>query len=466
MKAILRITLALMMVLFLMIGSSQSVQAAEFDEDGRIEADEIIDDDVFLSGDQIVVDGTVNGLLLATGDTITINGTINGDLFVFGNKVEVSPSATIEGNVFFGSRTATLQGQVMGSVFGGSASAILGEGATVSRNLFYGGYSFQSAADSQVERDLYVGGYQAILDGEIGRDAGFGGGALEVSGSVGRDLKANVDGGRASFFNPNMSGQEDLPAAIEPGLRVAESAVIGNQIIYTSRAPEVEAIQVEPEGGIVVQTPIPNESDGRVQPVQTPSITVRYPVLGWLWDVVRDTITLLAFGALALWLLPRLLHRTVDQARTRTGASAGYGLLTIFGGYFSILVAIVLILLVGIGLSILSLGGLSMPVFGVGFSTLALFVVIFTLLVSTISKVIVSFLIGYLLLDQVAPNASNRQILALIAGVLIYVLVSSIPYVGWLIGIAATLVGVGAMWLAYRAWRNPAPVLLPSQESA
>jgi len=45
---------------------------------------------------------------------------------------------------------------------------------------------------------------------------------------------------------------------------------------------------------------------------------------------------------------------------------------------------------------------------------------------------------------------------ALVIGVLIYVLVSSIPIIGLLIGLAATLIGVGAMWLAYQAWRKPA----------
>ena len=454
MKTFTRIGLILALLIVFLAGNARPAQAAVFDEDGRIEAGEVIADDVFLSGDQVTVDGTVNGLLVAAGETVTINGVIQGDAILFANTVIITPGAIIDGNIFLGSRTGTIAGQVSGSFLGGAASVELAETAVIGRNLYFGGYSFQSAGGSIVSRDLFVGGYQGILAGEVQRDAYFGGGALELTGRVGRNLQVEV-GDTSTGIRPVFFGQEEnLPPAITPGLRIAESAVIGNELIYTSPQPQSGAIKVEPAGGIVYQTPVPDDERGEMPP--TPSFTTRYPAAGWLLKFIRETVTLLAVGALALWLIPAVVQRTVTQAQAKPVPAAGYGLLTIFSGYFSALVAVVAILMAGLLFSLLSLGGLTGPVFGIGFSGLALLVALFTFLVNTASKLVVAYLIGNLLMERAVPQAANRPIWALIVGVLIYVLASSIPLIGLLIGLAATLIGVGAMWLAYQAWRNPA----------
>jgi hypothetical protein len=306
---------------------------------------------------------------------------------------------------------------------------------------------------STITRDLFVGGYQAILEGDVQRDAFFSGAALQVSGSIGRNLNAQVAEPNSSF-SPNFTGQQDLPKAIAPGLHVDENAQIGGKLVYTSQTEQTGSIQAEPAGGLVYQTPIPSEQEHPSS--QTQPLTVRFPVLGWLTGIVRNLVSLLAFGALALWLLPAVFQRTVDQARARPAPSAGYGVLAIFSGYFSALLALVVILLVGLLLGLLSLGGLSSPIFGIGFSTLALFIGIFTLLIGTGSKLVVAYLVGQMLIERAAPQTAQRQIWALIMGVAIYALVRSIPVIGWLFGIAVTLVGVGAMWLAYQAWKKPA----------
>lgn len=453
MKTWARIGLVFILLFVLLAGSVRPASAAVFDEDGHIEAGEVIDDDLFLSGEQVVMDGTVNGLLLATGETVTINGTVNGDAILLGNTIIVSPEAKIDGNIFLGARTGEISGQINGSFFGGAAAVELAKSTSIGRNLYYGGYSFQTAEGSTISRDLFVGGYQAILAGEVQQDAYFGGGALELSGQIGRNLKVQL-GDSSRGFNPMNFQQNDLPQPIPPGLRIAESATIGNQLIYTSSSPQSETINTEPGGGIIYQTPVPD--DNREKVVSAPAVTTRYPAAEWLLNFIRDTVALLAIGALALWLLPAVVQRTVAQAREKAAPAAGYGLLAIFSGYFIALVALVVILFAGLLFALLGLGGLSGPIFGVGFSSLALFVAIFTFLVSTLSKLVVAFLIGYLLLERTVPQAKNRSMWALVIGVLIYVLVSSIPIIGLLIGLAATLIGVGAMWLAYQAWRKPA----------
>lgn len=448
----------LLFLFALLAGSYHPAQAAEIDNDGELAVDEVVNDDVFLTGEKVTMDGTVNGILFASGETVTINGTVNGDALLFGSTVILAPGAKVVGNVFLGARSAQIEGSISGSLFGGAAAVTLEKTALIGRNLYYGGYSLQASSGSAVTRDAFLGVYQAILDGEIQRDVNFGGAALELNGRVGRNLNAEV-GGTEDGFKMSFGDQQDLPKAIAPGLRVAESAVINGKMVYTSPDEQAGAIKVEPDGGMIYQTPAPNEDS--TTSTKKPALTVRYPALGWLADFLRNFVTLLALGALALWLLPAVVQRIVGQARVQPVQSAGYGVLAIFSGYFSALVALVLILLGGLLLGFLSLGGLSSPIFGVGLAGWSLFLAVLTFLISTGSKLIVAYLIGQVLIERAIPQAANQQIWALVAGAALYALVRSIPIVGLIIGIAATLVGIGAMWLAYQAWRKS--TLLSSQ---
>jgi hypothetical protein len=453
MKRPFRLLIVFLFLFALLAGSVRPAQAAEFDNDGKIGADQEVNDDVFLSADQVSMNGTVNGMLFAAGETVTINGTVNGDAILVGSSVILSPGAKVTGNIFLGSRLGRIAGSVGGSLFGGAAAVTLEKGATIAGNLYYGGYSFQSDAGSSITRDALFGVYQAILNGDVQRDVYLGGAALELNGSVGRNLKAEVgdksDGLTTMWMNRN---QPDLPKAVAPGLRVAESAKIGGQLIYTSKQAQQDTINAQPAGGLVFQTPAPEPRSSA--PARPLPVTQRFPVLGWLAKFIREIVTLLAFGALALWLLPAVFNQTVRQVRTQPGKSAGYGLLAIFSGYFSALVALVLILIAGVLLGLLSLGGLSAPVFGIGLSGLGLFVAVFSFLINIGSKVIVAYLVGQMLIERAAPQIANREIWSLIAGATIYALVISIPILGFLFGIVAALIGVGAMWLAYQSRRQ------------
>jgi hypothetical protein len=70
------------------------------------------------------------------------------------------------------------------------------------------------------------------------------------------------------------------------------------------------------------------------------------------------------------------------------------------------------------------------------------------------SKVVIAYLAGRALIAGVASQYADRRGWALIVGVLIYVLIRSIPVLGWLAGALATLAGFGAMWLVFKDWRS------------
>lgn len=55
-----------------------------------IKSNEVIEDDVYVTANNFVLDGTVKGDLVVFGETITINGTVDGDLMAAGQTVIIN----------------------------------------------------------------------------------------------------------------------------------------------------------------------------------------------------------------------------------------------------------------------------------------------------------------------------------------------------------------------------------------
>lgn len=443
----------------LVFGIARPVQAAYVDDDGTIQADEVIDDDVFLSNDTVVVDGVVNGALMAVGQTITINGTINGDAFLAGSKVFITDAAQITGNLFFGCQNAEIKGKVEGSVFGGSTSLLAGGDASIDRSLYYGGYSLEIQPGVIAQRNVYAGVYQAILGGEIGRNAYLGAGAVELKGDIGGDVTIDFGPGEETsgeqppvFFFPGMN--IEMPKPIQPGLRVSPDARIGGKLTYTASSENLATIDAKPTGGVVYQTPVPQEVKEGKEPAGKPAkVNLITPLVDWVLKTLRNLVTLLILGGLAIWLLPELLKRFVAKVKEKPAPSAGYGFVVVIIGYAAAIFAALVVLFVGILFMVVTLGGLGGAVFTVGFSSIALALAVFGLLIGYGSKLVVAYLGGEWILKQIAPNATHVKIWAMVIGVVIYTLLRSLPLVGWLFGLTATLFGIGAIWLVYRDWR-------------
>jgi hypothetical protein len=291
-----------------------------------------------------------------------------------------------------------------------------------------------------------------MAGGEIGRDLKTSAGAVELNGRVTRDVvidmgDVEIDQGTPTFIFPMQPG---IPAAIKPGLRVSDDAVIGGEMKYTAKHDMRSSIEAQPSGGIVYQTPVPVEEkvDGR----QAPRMPKMTPVLKWFFNIVQTFLTLLILGGLAIWLLPERLARASRKIAERPGASIGYGFVVIIVGYAAAIFLGLVVISLGLLFALVSLGGLGRTVFGVGFSALALVLTIFTLLVNYGSKLVVAFLAGQWVVGKLFPNASVSRIWVMLTGIVIYVLLRAIPVAGWIIAVGVTLLGMGAIFLAVRQW--------------
>jgi len=430
--------LALALVIVMSFGIVGSVQAFERIEGSNLPAGETVDDDLFIAGEIVIVDGTVNGDLFTAGQIVTINGTVNGSLMAAGQTVIVN-------------------GEVAGSVYSGASNLTLGETTKVGRNLYFGGYSLKIEEGASIARDLAFGGYQAMLDGEIGRDVYAASGALEIGGSIGGDVNAEVADTKDGSISLDIFAPPGAPESLPPGLRISGHAEIGGKIAYISPSNQSNNIKADPDGGIFFSTPQPDEFNVDSSS-EAGQVSYGLRIGNWFLQRTRETIILLAFGALILWLLPDLFNTVIRKAASKPLPSIGWGLLTVLLGCFSALIAVGLVLVLGIFFGILTLGGLGWAIIGVGFSSLGLALTIFVLLISYGSKLVISFWGGKWLLERFVPQTAETKIWPLVLGVLIYVLLRAIPVLGWIIGATVTLIGMGAMWLVFKEWRKPAHV--------
>ena len=120
----------------------------------------------------------------------------------------------------------------------------------------------------------------------------------------------------------------------------------------------------------------------------------------------------------------------------------------------SLLLATLVVLAVSMLFWALSLGALGALTFTVGLFSILLAGAVYVFLVLFCSKLVAAFLIGRLLLTPLSPRAADTKVGCVLLGVLVYLLLAAIPFLGWLVAVAATFFGLGAIWMTVRDTRQ------------
>jgi cytoskeletal protein CcmA (bactofilin family) len=451
-----RLIPALALASILVLGGARTARAMEIDNDGKVGADEVINDDLLLSQDYVEMAGTVNGNLIAAGSSVLISGKVNGDVFAAGSTVTIT--GTVTGNVIAVGGDISVNGTVDGSLFFGGNSLDLGASADVESNLYAAGFSITLEAGSTVTRDIAVAGYQAILYGEIGRDVHADVGAFELAGKVGRNVTINV-GQPAENQNEsaymNFMPFSHVTRIIPVGLHIYASAGIGGKLEYWSPAEQPSGIQATPEGGVVYHYRAPEDGQ-QVRQIRT-NVPVRVfdfggLILGYVFNVVRSFLTLVLLGALAVWLVPSLLTRTAGTLRAKPLPALGWGFLVLVVGLAGLVTAFFLVLMLGLAIGVVTLFGLMGLIFSIGFSAAGLATALFLALASYGSMLVVALLIGDWIIRLMRKDYSASAFWPLLLGIVLLVVVDAIPIFGTLVGLFVALFGLGAMWLVFRDW--------------
>ena len=383
--------IAILIIAMVYLISPASVHAGRFLRINSVMSGQVINEDVFLSDDQPSIEGRVNGDVFMVGSDATISGEVNGSVFVLAEKLNLN--GKINGNLFVLALDVNLssEGQIERSLYGLTLSLITEPESSIGRNMNIVAISARLNGKTDGDTIAIIGPWELF---KIFRDV----------------FNENIIG-----FNNNQQHQE-------------------MKRVVTNR----------------VNAGMPFLASIRLDEVQEPS-----PVVDWLIASAKSFLSFLIVGALVLWIFPRQLKGWTQRLHNEPLASAGYGILVLINGYLIPTIGIIFTIGILLGLIFLSLPSLAWMLFWIWLGLLITLIAVFQLVVTYISKVILANLLGTFILSKIAPISQKYPILPLMLGLLIYVLLASIPYLGFIIGLVATLFGLGAIWLGRKNFFRP-----------
>jgi cytoskeletal protein CcmA (bactofilin family) len=388
-----------------------------------IGADEVIEDDLYVGAETFTLDGTVKGDLIVFGSTIEINGTVEGDLLAAGQTVVVRGTVTDD---------VRIAGQAL----------ILDSDAQVGDDVLAAGFSIEDKKGSSVGGDFIYVGYQALLAGDVAEDVRVAVGGLQLSGSIGGDVKAEVgepgEGPPPMLFMPGVPSMPSVPL----GLTVDEGAHIGGKLDYTS------ASEWSIPAGVVAGAIMRHEPEVEVEEEVVVSPARR--AADWFLGHLRRLATLLLVGLLIVWVVPSWTEKATGALRAKPLPSLGWGVVSIAVFILALLVILIVTIIVAVILGLITLGGLAGTTAWTGALTMALLAFCFSIAVTYVTKVVVSFLGGRLILARLKPDWAEGRIWPLVVGVVLFVIITAIPILGWLVNLVVVLLGLGALWLLGR----------------
>lgn len=163
----------------------------------------------FAHGDQVIIEGTVNGDAYVAGGQVQVDGTINGDLIVAGGQIIITGKVSDDVRAAGGSvESSGLVGKNLtvagGNIRVGKGSEVGGGLLAAGGNVFVGG---------TVEHHALVAAGAMSISGTIGGNVDFSGGTLDVltGSTVGGNVRALVsDTQRVEIASGVVRGTVDV----------------------------------------------------------------------------------------------------------------------------------------------------------------------------------------------------------------------------------------------------------------
>jgi len=342
------------------------------------------------------------------GDTITIASgeVIDSDLYVAGKTIIID--GTINGDLIAGGRTITVNGPVNGS--------IMAAGGTVNIN-------------GEVIHAVRVIGEILNISGTIGRDLLVAGNKVSIASTaeIGNDLLLGAGTARIDGL---IKG--DINSGVEH-LTIASTASIQGKLTYIS---ENEA---NIQSGSQIKGPIthklPDIKDRlAVGAHRLTDVRERLTFIGFWGRVIGFLMTLL-LGIVIVLLAPRRMKAITESIRTRPWASLGWGAIILIFTPIAALIACITIIGLPLGLITLVLYGIALY----------------------LTQLFAGLFIGQLITGSSRKAVSKGALVgALVLGLAILNLLTLIPYLDFVIGLATVLFGLGAILVSERKLRAKA----------
>jgi cytoskeletal protein CcmA (bactofilin family) len=375
----------------------QAVQAQGTPTDGLIPAGETIEGSVFLYAPQVRIEGTVDGDVFAISPDVVLSGEVKGDLFVLSNK-------------------ALIDGILGGNLYSANSRLNLGSAARVGRSVYAASLLMNMPEESKVENDLYLLALGGELSGSVGRDQRAYLGLLEIWDL----LFAETD-----LLHPFVPSDYQLPSEGAAGVPADVLAPV---------------LHMAPASGAGITA---------IQPVMRLAPMEATDLGNWLLEQLQTLAPMLLIGLLLVWLFPRFLGGSAARLRSEPGNSLLSGVVTFFVGLGVAVLATLLIVALGLFFSTVQLTDLAWTVWMAGFGGLSVALASFYFSIAYLSKVIVAYLFGTLLLGRISRPIWGRPLWTLLLGEAIVLVLLSISILGGVVSILITMFGLGTIYLYF-----------------
>jgi len=337
--------------------------------------------------------------LYVGANTVIIDGTINGDLWAAGGTITVN--GIVNGSIMAVGRTVNINGDVGHAVRAAGETIIIN--GDVGGDVMVGCSEVNIVSTAKIARDLLFGATVAHVDGFVEGDIKGSGGEVAISNEV----KGNVDLKLESLtILPTANIQGDLTYTCEEEADIQSGAQIGG--VTTHNLPEVKEERAKP---------------------------FPFVLFSGIGGKITGFLMALIAGLAIILLAPKRLTSIAEAIRSRPGPSAGWGAVILFATPIAAIIVCLTIVGIPVGLITLALWGIAIY----------------------LAQIPVGLFIGRWIISHfrgVYGKAITVGALAL--GLVILRLLGLIPHLGFFIGLAIILFGLGAVVVSERKRRAEA----------
>jgi cytoskeletal protein CcmA (bactofilin family) len=364
-----------------------------------------IDDDLYVWTQNLTVDGTIKGDLVAGAYSIDVNGSISGSTNVFANSITVGGTTT--GSLRAFAERVSIDGLIGGSVVSGAKTITLETGGVVSREAHL--FAKEIFAEGTVLGDLNAYGEEIVLSGTVEGDAILKGKRITV-----------------------------IPPAIIKGKLICEWS---------------ESVEIDSTGGVIIGNGIEIKQKTDEDDEEANGNIVK-TVITKLSQILAAFI----IGVILVAVMPVVTKESVSQLQTRFSMSAATGVITFAVTIMALFFAIIALVCLIVG-AILSDGS------GAILAGLLLVIAFLLLPISLVSavtgaiifyvgKIAMAFFLGYLIARAFDSDTARIRRWHLLVGLVMLAILFSIPSAGTLLYIVVCTIGAGSIVLAILKIRN------------
>lgn len=394
---------------------------------------ETVNDDLYVAAKTLIVDGTIQGDLVAAAQRIIIRGALQDSAYLAARELEISGHVQNDLNAI--GRRFTLDCRVGDDVRLAAQTISLDNNTAIDDDFLAACHSLVAKADSLVSGSVLFAAERALLAGRIREDVRAQAPRIRIDGVVEGHVEVMLEGDSPGSGLLGLFARNSFDVA--RGLTISERASITGDVNYRSfRKARISPNTVH---GDVRRSPLASEPSGLVG-------RVFVGVLGAFYLLARNAMTLVISGALLLFLAPNWTQRLLDHSRKNPFRTLGLGLLSVVGVFIAAVLIFAVAFLVSALLGVCSLGGMLPATVGLGGLAEASLFFTFWVFARYVAPVIICLWAGEWILARLAKRPVENRYLIFLAGMVPVVALTSLWCVGWVVKIVIALSALGALW--------------------